>query len=96
MKKTLLAGIMALSLVACKDQPATEVSTPETTAVGFNKVLDDYYEDGLTLNPLNATMSGDNRYMISFQTRFHKGIKPQQKRTTPHIVTLFKNLMITI
>lgn len=28
----------------------------------FNKVLDDYYEEGLILNPINATARGDNRY----------------------------------
>ena len=28
----------------------------------FNKVLDDYYEEGLILRPMNATSRGDNRY----------------------------------
>src|SRR5690606_15268294 len=32
----------------------------------FNKMLDSYYEQGLMLNPLNATFSGDIRYNDSF------------------------------
>jgi uncharacterized protein (DUF885 family) len=28
----------------------------------FNKLLDDYYEEGLELNPLAATQRGDNRF----------------------------------
>ncbi len=28
----------------------------------FNKILDDYYEEGLILKPINATSRGDNRY----------------------------------
>lgn len=87
MKKTLLAGIMALSLVACKDQPATEVSTPETTAVGFNKVLDEYYEDGLTLNPLNATMSGDNRY----NDKFPDALSQEHKAATKAYYTSYRD-----
>lgn len=32
----------------------------------FNQMLDDYYEDGLKLNPMAATVAGDNRYNNSF------------------------------
>ena len=34
--------------------------------VAFNKMLDDYYEDGLKLNPLQSTFDGDNRYNNQF------------------------------
>lgn len=29
-------------------------------------MLDEYYEEGLKLNPINATFAGDNRYNNSF------------------------------
>lgn len=32
----------------------------------FNQMLDNYYEDGLKLNPLQATFAGDNRYNDQF------------------------------
>jgi len=66
MKKTLLAGMMALSLIACKNDATTETASTGDTSLAFNNVLDNYYEDGLKLNPLNATMSGDNRYNDKF------------------------------
>ncbi|MFT5217453.1 MAG: hypothetical protein ACI83H_002591 [Glaciecola sp.] len=50
-------------IASCKNEPKnseTDMNVDQTEA--FNKMLDDYYEDGLKLNPLNATMSGDNRY----------------------------------
>ena len=34
--------------------------------IAFNKMLDDYYEDGLKLNPLQSTFDGDNRYNNQF------------------------------
>ena len=40
-----------------------EVSTnPTVHNVGFITLLAHYYDDGLKLNPLNATFQGDNRY----------------------------------
>jgi uncharacterized protein (DUF885 family) len=33
-----------------------------TNSTAFNKLLDDYYEEGLLLNPIAATQRGDNRY----------------------------------
>ena len=33
-----------------------------TNNTAFNKLLNDYYEDGLLFNPLAATQRGDNRY----------------------------------
>ncbi len=68
MKKILLSGLIALSLFACKNE-TKETNTPVTndnTSKEFEAMLDNYYEDGLKLNPLNATMSGDNRYNDKF------------------------------
>ena len=38
----------------------------------FNKLLDSYYEEGLQLNPLNATYAGDNRYNDQFPNMLSK------------------------
>lgn len=52
---------------ACKNE-SKEKETPkiQNMSAEFNKMLDNYYEEGLALNPLNATFSGDNRFNNSF------------------------------
>ena len=45
-------------VISCKNE--SDINVAQTNA--FNKMLDDYYEEGLKLNPINATMSGDARY----------------------------------
>ncbi len=50
------AGFIILALTA-----STAFAQPPNNPA-FNKLLDDYYEEGLQLNPLAATAAGDNRY----------------------------------
>lgn len=62
MKKIIAIACLALMIVACKDD-AKETSTKEKNVTAeFNSLLENYYEDGLKLNPLTATSAGDNRY----------------------------------
>lgn len=65
MKKLFLAGCMIVSFISCKNETTTETST-EATTVAFGDFLDTYYEEGLKLNPLSATMAGDSRYNDQF------------------------------
>ncbi|MCB0465802.1 MAG: DUF885 family protein, partial [Aequorivita sp.] len=53
---------------ACKNDTKEKenTNTENTVSADFNKMLDNYYEEGLKLNPLNATFSGDKRYNDSF------------------------------
>lgn len=55
---------LVLLLFSCKKDPKTEtIDLPVTEPnEAFNSMLDTYYEDGLKLNPLSATYTGDNRY----------------------------------
>ncbi|MFK8009890.1 MAG: DUF885 family protein [Saprospiraceae bacterium] len=51
-----------LIIFSCGNEPAQKkVNQKDSTAI-FNQMLDEYYEEGLKLNPINATMAGDNRY----------------------------------
>jgi len=62
-KQFLTLLCIAFLIASCKNESKTvdtDINANQTEA--FNKMLDDYYEDGLKLNPINATMSGDNRY----------------------------------
>ncbi|HPE82291.1 MAG TPA: DUF885 domain-containing protein [Aequorivita sp.] len=67
-KNSALILILLISLSACKNEKKEKDNSNIENGVSsnFNKMLDNYYEEGLKLNPLNATFSGDKRYNDSF------------------------------
>ncbi len=66
MKKLLVTSLALLLFISCKkEMPTTEENTTKAS-IPFGEMLDNYYEDGLKLNPLTATMAGDNRYNDQF------------------------------
>ena len=65
MTKSLLTLICFSCLLSCKNEPKEENRKTATNSE-FNTLLDNYYEDGLKLNPINATTSGDMRYNDKF------------------------------
>lgn len=66
-KHFLLIVLTITFFAACKNE-SKEIENPEDNDVSsnFNAMLDRYYEEGLVLNPLSATFSGDRRYNSSF------------------------------
>ena len=65
----IVAMLLAVILfVSCKNESKEKENskTDNNVSANFNKMLDNYYEEGLKLNPLNATFSGDTRYNDSF------------------------------
>jgi uncharacterized protein (DUF885 family) len=68
LKNTLLIVMILLAFTACKNESKEkkETKTENNVSAAFNKILDNYYQEGLKLNPLNATFSGDTRYNDSF------------------------------
>ena len=66
MKKLIALIVIVLCFSACKkDKETTVTDTTEIEAptnAAFETVLENYYEEGLKLNPLIATSAGDNRY----------------------------------
>ena len=67
-KNSTLILMVLLAFSACKNETKEKETSKNdnTVSSNFNKVLDNYYEDGLKLGPLNATFSGDTRYNDSF------------------------------
>ena len=62
MQNKILIFIGVLSIFACKDAPK---STAEDSVKGnktFDSLSEKYYQEGLKLNPLEATFQGDERY----------------------------------
>ncbi|WP_299676994.1 DUF885 family protein [uncultured Dokdonia sp.] len=66
MKKIFLAGCILIAFISCKNETTAPETTTKTTTVTFGDFLDTYYEEGLKLNPLGATMAGDSRYNDQF------------------------------
>lgn len=52
--------------VSCKNDVNKNNVEENSISVAFNTMLDEYYEEGLKLNPIKATFAGDNRYNNSF------------------------------
>ena len=62
-KNTLVLACIVLSLISCNKNSDKDNMTINIT---FNQMLDEYYEDGLKLKPIDATFAGDSRYNNSF------------------------------
>lgn len=60
MKKITILLVSLFCLQSCK-QASQKEEKPNRSAE-FSALLDNYYEDGLKLNPVNATTAGDHRY----------------------------------
>jgi len=64
-KNLMIFGILLLTILSCKNETTPPESIKNTT-IDFATFLDNYYEDGLKLNPITATMAGDDRYNDQF------------------------------
>jgi len=64
-KNLTIFGILLLTILSCKNDTTPPESIKNTT-IDFATFLDNYYEDGLKLNPITATMAGDDRYNDQF------------------------------
>ncbi|WP_409557878.1 DUF885 domain-containing protein [Allomuricauda sp. AC10] len=64
MKKITFLLTTIVLMYSCKED-SKEVAPLEPNSE-FAALLDNYYEDGLKLNPINATLAGDNRYNDEF------------------------------
>ncbi len=62
MKKLIPFICLAFLLSSCKNDTKETNKDQANVTVEFNSMLENYYEDGLKLNPLNATFAGDNRF----------------------------------
>ena len=68
MKKLLLVAIGLSFFISCKETPKSDHKKEEIVQknASFNSLLEDYYQEGLKLYPLNATFQGDPRYNAIF------------------------------
>jgi len=68
LKKIILPLFLTLTIVSCKDgaDNNSEENEASNLSAKFDTILHNYYEDGLKLNPISATTSGDMRYNDQF------------------------------
>ncbi|WP_031425194.1 DUF885 domain-containing protein [Flavimarina sp. Hel_I_48] len=64
-KKSLLVVTLIASCISCNTK-STDTTDTRAVSVKFDSILENYYEDGLKLNPINATTSGDMRFNDQF------------------------------
>ena len=57
---------VTILFMSCKNDTNKNDIEENNISMNFNTMLDQYYEDGLKLNPINATFAGDNRFDNSF------------------------------
>ena len=69
--------LIPLLLISCKNDNFDENS--KTISSAFNQVLEDYYQDGLRLIPLDGTFAGDSRYNSIFPNTLSDKYKSEIK-----------------
>lgn len=62
MKNKILIIALALGIFACKNEPKNIAEDGATGNKAFDSLTENYYQEGLSLNPLSATFQGDDRY----------------------------------
>ncbi len=65
-KKILFLLCFSLTLSGCKSEGVELMEESHDRSASFERLLQDYYEDGLRLNPVSATVQGDMRYNDRF------------------------------
>lgn len=65
LKYTTIFLILIVLATSCTDKKTSQKDDQLASAT-FDSILDNYYEDGLKLNPISATTSGDMRYNDQF------------------------------
>lgn len=81
MKHYLSIFCIIVLLASCKNDKTTETTTEITSEKNteFSAMLDLFYEEGLKLNPLNATSAGDNRYNNKLPNTLSPGFSTEEK-----------------
>ncbi|MEJ2114036.1 MAG: DUF885 domain-containing protein [Flavobacteriaceae bacterium] len=91
MKNILLNLLLLLFIISCKNEKSTNVEI-NNTSEKFAGLLQNFNEEGLVLNPLNATQAGDNRFNDQLPNFLSEDYKAKKKA----YYTKYKNLLSEI
>ena len=76
MKKVTLYCLLVFFAISCKK---TKTNNLDSVAIAFEKLLVDYNEEGLELDPLKATSAGDSRFNDQFPNFLSDEYKAKKK-----------------
>ena len=86
-KNVLLPLCLVFFLIGCKTENTTTASEEKArVSTEFDSLLANYYEDGLRLNPIAATTSGDMRY----NDRFPNFLSPAYEDSLWNYYSIYK------
>jgi len=80
-KKIQIWVCVAILFLSCNGDSKTSNTKDDTTnlEITFDQLLENYYQESLKLNPINATFEGDNRYNNSFPNTLSDGYQAEIK-----------------
>jgi uncharacterized protein (DUF885 family) len=70
---------LKILFLLCATMIYVSCTNNNTDNIAFNQMLDNYYEDGLKLNPIQATVEGDDRYNDKFPNTLSDAYKSELK-----------------
>ncbi|WP_053991163.1 DUF885 family protein [Mangrovimonas sp. TPBH4] len=79
MKKIIICCAAFIALQGCKKESNPPVVDQESTREVFSKLLEDFNQEKLLLDPLLATQAGDNRYNDKFPNYLSEAYKSKEK-----------------
>ena len=94
MKRFFMITCLLVVLIACDNKKKVENLPEQATrdiSKEFNTMLDKYYEEGLTLDPITATFAGDHR----FNDQFVNGLADETITKLKAYYTLYKKQLST-
>ena len=81
LRQLFICGLLFLTLSSCKDEASdpNSKSDAEVKNKAFTELLENYKEEGYTLNPMVATGAGDTRYNSAFPDVLSSAYKAKKK-----------------
>ncbi|WP_053977782.1 DUF885 domain-containing protein [Mangrovimonas xylaniphaga] len=79
MKKIIICCAVFLALQGCKKETGSPAVKDDSTSTVFSKLLKDFNQEKLVLDPLLATQAGDNRYNDQFPNYLSEAHKAKEK-----------------
>ena len=70
-----VASLIFVFMACEEDKPDVIEQNPEEVRLEFSQLLDDYYDQSMALDPLEATAAGDSRFNASFPNYLSKAYK---------------------
>ncbi|OMP30797.1 DUF885 family protein [Mangrovimonas sp. DI 80] len=92
MKKIIICCAAFLALQGCKKETSSPAVKDDSISTVFSKLLKDFNQEKLVLDPLLATQAGDNRYNGQFPNYLSEAYKAKEKAFYEKYKTVFGDI----